>query len=172
MVLISQEYKKSISNIFFSYKIKYLYLILTGWMVWQAWKQLWGWIWPINDAKVQSFKEPAEKKTMNETLQFNLYHLFTKICQIKPYSVLYQQNNCNTSTDVQSYQHHKMLFTSTSIIHQIYHLTSDFVDLVANIWSRYMFPSVQTSLTYSLIVCRIFLPIESNKGLHHHPLHG
>ena len=78
-------------------------------------------------------KRENKKNSMKETLQFNLYHSFTKICQIKPYSVLYQQNNCNTSTDVQSYQHHKMLFTSTSIIHQIYHLTSDFVDLVANI---------------------------------------
>ena len=55
------------------------------------------------------------KKAMKETLQFNLNHLFTKICQIKPHSVLYQQNNCYTSTEVQSYQHHKMLFTSTSI---------------------------------------------------------
>ena len=141
-------------------------------MVWQAWKQLSGWIYAFKMMQKFNPSKNLQKKAMNETLQFNLYHLFTKICQIKPYSVLYQQNNCNTSTDVQSYQHHKMLFTSTSIIHQIYHLTSDFVDLVANIWGRYMFPSVQTSLTYSLIVCKISLPIESNKGFHHHPLHG
>ena len=172
MVLILQEYKKSSTIIFFCYKINYLFLLLTRWMVWQAWKQLSGWIWPLKWCKSSILQKTCRKKAMKETLQFNLYHLFTKICQIKPYSVLYQQNNCNTSTDVQSYQHHKMLFTSTSIIHQIYHLTSDFVDLVANIWSRYMFPSVQFSLTYSLIVCKISLPIESNKGLHHHPLHG
>ena len=148
-----------------------MFLIHTGWMVWQAWRLLLGRVLPLKWCKSSILQRTCRKKAMNETLQFNLYHLFTKICQIKPYSVLYQQNNCNTSTDVQSYQHHKMLFTSTSIIHQIYHLTSDFVDLVANIWSRYMSPSVQTSLNWSLIVCKISLPKKGSTISRHRPLH-
>ena len=83
---------------------------------------------------------------MKETLQFNLHHLFTKICQIKPHSVLYQQNSCYTSTEVQSYQHHKMLFTSTSIYS---HLGAEIVSKHLWFWpseqfwyQRYL-PSVQ-----------------------------
>ena len=146
-----------------------MFLIHTGWMVWQAWRLLLGRVLPLKWCKSSILQRTCRKKAIKE--HYSLIYIITKICQIKQYLVLYKQNNCKTSTDVQSYQHYKMLFTSTSIIHQIYHLTSDFVDLFANIWSRYMSPSVQTSLTWSLVVCKISLPNKWSTILRHHPLH-
>ena len=93
---------------------------------------------------------------MKETLQFNLHHLFTKICQIKPHSVLYQQNNCYTSTEVQSYQHHKMLFTSTSIYS---HLGAEIVS--KHLW---FWPSEQ-------FWYHRYLPMQRSKGKHHCLIH-